>query len=141
MKTFVKIGKWIIIILAAIIVIGLVAAAFSDGETDKEPETLSTNTTEPSVEPSVEPSANSTDGFEVEHDEEYLETRQMIWDFLIEKGYDVETIVGVPNIGKTDADLGENYEGWYAYIEKDGEYKEFSVVLFNGEVSAIQPVS
>ena len=48
--------------------------------------------------------------------------------------------MGVPNIGKTDAELDEGYEGWYAFIEQNGEWTEFSVVLFNGEVTRIQPV-
>lgn len=139
MKTFVKIGKGIIIALIGIIVIGIIGTVLSDGKTEKKSETVSVNAVE-STENPVSVKEDSSGDFTVEHDKQYLETRQMIWDFLIKKGYNVETTVGVPNIGKTDANLGEDYEGWYAYIEKDGEYKEFSVVLFNGEVSSLQPV-
>lgn len=122
MKTFIKIGKWIIIVLVAIIIIGIVGAALSDNESKEED------------------TPKQTEGFTTEHDQEYLNTREHIWSFLLDKGYEVQTISGVPNIGKTDADLGEGYEGWYAFVKQDGEWKEFSVVLFNGEVSAIQPV-
>ncbi len=78
--------------------------------------------------------------FTVEHDEVYLATREKIWEFLIDKGYEVETAMGVPNIGKTDAKLDEDYDGWYAFIMQNGEWIEISVVLFNGEVAGVQPV-
>jgi hypothetical protein len=74
------------------------------------------------------------------HDKEYLITRERIWKFLLDKGYNVETILGIPNIRKMDAKLDEGYQNWYAFIEQNGEWIEFSIVLFNGEVTGIQPV-
>ena len=129
------------ILFVALIVIGVIVG---------DSENIETSIDTPVVErdqPKETPTPTSTDNpepseteFTVEHDQKYLDTQNYIWEFLIDKGYEVQTIVGVPNIGKTDADLGENYEGWYAYIEHNGEWKEFSIVLFNGEVAAIQPV-
>lgn len=120
------------ILFAAIIIIALITG---------DSENAGTPTTTPTIETTAtnEPEQEETE-FTVEHDQKYLDTQNYIWEFLIDKGYEVQTIVGVPNIGKTNADLGENYEGWYAYIKRNGEWKEFSVVLFNGEVSGIQPV-
>lgn len=122
MKAFWKIGKWIIIGLVVIIIVGIVGVALSSNEPKEE------NTPE------------QTEGFTTEHDQEYLNTREHIWSFLLDKGYEVQTTSGVPNIGKTNAALGEGYEGWYAFVKQNGEWKDFSIVLFNGEVSAIQPV-
>jgi len=138
MKTCIKIGKWIIVVLVAIIIIGIVGAALSDNESKEEnsPKQTEAFTTEKEE----EDTPKQTEGFTTEHDQEYLNTREHVWSFLLDKGYEVQTTLGVPNIGKTDADLGEGYEGWYAFVKQDGEWKEFSVVLFNGEVSAIQPV-
>ena len=118
MKKFMKIGKWIIIVLVGIIIIGLVGAAMGDDKPKEENDPKQTE----------------------ESDQKYLDTREYIWNFLLDKDYEVQTTAGVPNIGKKDIDLDEGYEGWYAYIKRDGEWKEFSVVLFDGEVSAIQPV-
>lgn len=56
--------------------------------------------------------------------------RDMIWNFLIEKGYEVKTVMGVPMIDKV--------EGGYQVRTVDG--KDYAVVLFNGEVSAITPI-
>lgn len=126
MKVFLKIGKWVIICLVAILVIGIVGGALTDKSSQ-------------SAETTPAPTPTSTE-FTVEHDEEYLATREKIWNFLLDKDYEVQTIVGVPNIGKTDADLGEGYEGWYAFVKFEEEWTEFSIVLFDGEVTAIKPV-
>ena len=115
------------ILFVAFIVIGVIGD--DSGNVETSVNTPAVGTTQP----------EETE-FTVEHDQKYLDTQNYIWEFLIDKGYEVQTIAGVPNIGKTDADLGEAYEGWYAFVKRDGEWKEFSVVLFNGEVSAIQPV-
>lgn len=78
--------------------------------------------------------------FTVEHDEAYYATQKYIWDFLEDKGYEVQTIVGTPNIGRyEDDDPDDMTEGWYAFVRRDGEWKEFVVMLFAGEVSSILP--
>jgi hypothetical protein len=129
------------ILFVALIVIGVIAG--DSGNVETSVNTPAVETTQPEKTPVPNPtniSEPEETEFIVEHDQKYLDTQNYIWEFLIDKGYEVQTIVGVPNIGKTDADLGEAYEGWYAFVKRDGEWKEFSVVLFNGEVSAIQPV-
>lgn len=147
----------VVILFVVLIVIGIIAGGSGDVETSvntpavetaQAKETpIPTPTSNPEPAPDSTPVPTPTNApepeeteFTVEHDQKYLDTQNYIWEFLIDKGYEVQTVVGVPNIGRTDADLGEGYEGWYAYIKYNGEWKEFSVVLFNGEVSAIQPV-
>ena len=129
------------ILFMALIVIGVIAGDSENVETSVNAPAVKTTQPEetPVPTPASTPEPEETE-FIVEHDQKYLDTQNYIWEFLIDKGYEVQTIVGVPNIGKTDADLGEGYEGWYAFVKQDGELKEFSVVLFYGEVSAIQPV-
>ena len=78
--------------------------------------------------------------FTPEHDQEYLDTRMKIYNFLENKGYDVKTDFGVPRIVKTDADLGANSEGWIATLNYNGKLTDFSVVLYMGEVSGLRPV-
>ena len=136
-----KLGLGILSLFVLIIVIALI---FGDSETETtdpatEKETTETRT-DSNMEESEDENPKSNNEFTVEHDAEYLATREKIWKFLLDKGYEVETVVGVPNIGKTDAELDEGYEGWYAFIEQNGEWTEFSVVLFNGEVTGVQPV-
>lgn len=79
--------------------------------------------------------------FTVEHDEEYHTTQEYIYQFLTKKGYEVQTIIGVPNIGRyEDTVPTDAYVNWYAYIKSNGKWQEYVVVLFNGEVSAIRPI-
>lgn len=95
-------------------------------------------TSTPTAKPTEAPTATP---FTVEHDEEYYATQDYIYKFLTEKGYEVQTIIGVPNIGRyEDAVPTDAYVNWYAYIKRNGKWQEFVVVLFNGEVSAIRPI-
>jgi len=97
-----------------------------------------TSSTVPTAEPTSDPTATP---FTVEHDEEYYATQEYIYKFLTEKGYEVQVIIGVPNIGRyEDTNPDDSYVNWYAYIKRNGKWQEFVVVLFNGEVSAIRPV-
>ena len=137
-----KLGLGILSLFVLIIVIALI---FGDSETETtdpttEKETTETRTDSNTDESEDEKQKSNSEEFTVEHDAEYFATREKIWKFLLDKGYEVETVEGVPNIGKTDAELDEGYEGWYAFIEQNGEWTEFSVVLFNGEVTGVQPV-
>lgn len=111
-----KSTKILLIVIGVIIALGIIGSFLPDTESPAEP-TNQTNQIEP--------------------ESEYDETRNYIWEFLLAKGYKVDTVLGVPNIGKKEIDLGKGYEGWYA-IMKDG--KEYSVILYNGEVTGIQPV-
>ena len=84
--------------------------------------------------------SKTAEGFTVEHNDAYYETQQYIWDFLTEKGYEVQTILGTPNIGRyEDDDLTDSTVGWYAFLKHNGEWKEFVVVLRYGEVSGVIP--
>ena len=84
--------------------------------------------------------AEESETFTVVHDEEYLATRQYIWGFLKEKGYEVQTILGVPNIGRyEDENPDDLYVGWYAFMKHKGEWQEFVVLLFAGEVVSAIP--
>ena len=95
-------------------------------------------TSTPTAKPTEAPTATP---FTVEHDEEYYATQEYIYKFLTEKGYEVQVIIGVPNIGRyEDTNPDDSYVNWYAYIKHNGKWQEFVVVLFNGEVSAIRPV-
>lgn len=122
-----------IFLLFVLLIIIAIATPTNNTPNESNSSTVESQSSEP------EQSESSESEFIVEHDQEYLDTRNYIWEFLIDKGYDVQTIIGVPNIGRTDADLGENYEGWYAFVKYNDEWTEFSVVLYNGEVAAIQP--
>ena len=83
---------------------------------------------------------NDLEEFTVDHDEEYKKTKQYIWDFLEEKGYKGQTIIGTPNIGRyEDLDTTDNSEPWYAYVKFKGEWTEFIVLVENGEVTFIRP--
>jgi hypothetical protein len=94
----------------------------------------STHTAAPTSVPTATP-------FTVEHDDEYYATQDYIHQFLIDKGYEVQTIIGVPNIGRYEDDVPTDaYVNWYAYVKRNGKWQEFVVVLFNGEVSAIRPI-
>jgi hypothetical protein len=78
--------------------------------------------------------------FTVEHDEEYLATRKYIAEFLQNKGYVIETSLGVPNMGLIeDNDPSDHYTGWYAYIMRNGNWVEHTVLLFDGEVVSCIP--
>lgn len=80
------------------------------------------------------------EGFTVEHDEQYEATKKYIWDFLEEKGYKVQTIIGTPNIGRyEDTDPDDGMEPWYAYVQFNGEWTEFVVMLYEGEVAMLRP--
>lgn len=80
------------------------------------------------------------DEFTVDHNDEYYETQQYIWDFLTKKGYEVQTIFGTPNIGRyEDLDPNDSFVSWYAFVNRSGEWKEFVVTLFSNEVSGIMP--
>ena len=100
-----------------------------------------TPTEAPTATPTATPAVTPTNTpFTVEHDEEYYATREYIYKFLTEKGYEVQTILTVPNIGRyEDANTDDSYVNWYAYVMHKGEWAEFVVVLFNGEVSFIRP--
>ena len=90
-------------------------------------------------EPANEP-AEEDEPFTVEHDEEYIAQREYIWKFLLDKGYEVQTVIGVPNIGRyEDDDPADLSVGWYAYLKHKGEWTEFVVMLFNGEVASVLP--
>lgn len=81
-----------------------------------------------------------TDVFTVEHDAEYLTKRQYIYEFLTGKNYEIQTFLGVPNIGRIeDEDPTDHYVGWYAYIKRNGEWQEHVVLLFDGEVVSCIP--
>lgn len=81
-----------------------------------------------------------TDVFTVAHDAEYLATRQYIFEFLLGKNYKVQTLLGVPNIGRIeDDDPTDHYVGWFAYIERNGNWQEHVVLLFDGEVVSCIP--
>lgn len=87
-----------------------------------------------------ETSVEGENTFTVEHDEQYEATKKHIWDFLEEKGYKVQTIIGTPNIGRyEDNDPTDNMEPWYAFVDFKGEWTEFLVMLYDGEVSMIRP--
>ena len=106
---------------------------------------LSNSTESPDSEPTTQPTATAApaataEAFTVEHDEAYDKTQEYIYKFLTEKGFEVQTIVGVPNIGRyEDSDPDDNSVGWYAYIKHNGKWKEFVVMLYNGEVSTVLP--
>lgn len=103
-----------------------------------KPTSTVTPTATPTSAPAPEPEGTA---FTVEHDAEYNATQEYIYKFLTEKGYEVQTIVGVPNIGRyEDTVPTDAYVNWYAYIKRNGKWQEFVVVLFNGEVSAIRPI-
>lgn len=101
-----------------------------------------TSTATPTATPTNTPAPTPEEtAFVVEHDAEYYATQEYIHKFLQEKGYEVQTIVGVPNIGRyEDAVPTDAYVNWYAYINRNGKLQEFVIVLFNGEVSAIRPI-
>lgn len=111
MKKFIKI---VFIIFVVFIGIGIIGSCLTDTESSTEPESSEQTKTKQDI-----------------------ETRNYIWNFLLDKGYKVDTTLGVPNIGKKEINLGEGYEGWYA-IMKDG--KEYSIILYKGEIMGIQPV-
>lgn len=102
-------------------------------------------TAKPTTAPTSTPTAKPTEAptatpFTVEHDEEYYATQDYIYKFLTEKGYEVQTIIGVPNIGRYSDDTPDDLTvPWYAIVKHKGEWTEFVVLLFNGEVSAIRP--
>ena len=96
-----------------------------------------TPTSTPTPTPAITPTNTP---FTVEHDEAYYATQDYIYNFLTEKGYEVQTIIGIPNIGRyEDTDTSDNYVNWYAYVMHKGKWTEFVVLLFNGEVSYIRP--
>lgn len=101
----------------------------------------STPTEAPTATPTATPAVTPTNTpFTVEHDEEYYATQEYIYNFLTEKGYEVQTILTVPNIGRyEDNDPDDLTVGWYAYVMHNGKWTEFTVLLFNGEVSFIRP--
>lgn len=120
-RLFKLIGIAVLLFVALFVVMAIV----SDGE---------------SAEPSGKPSQTQTIPQEKTESADSKDTRNRIWSFLENKGYHVKTDFGVPRISKTDAELDEGYEGWIATIEKDNKTIDYSVVLFNGEVSAIRPI-
>jgi hypothetical protein len=97
-----------------------------------------TPTSTPTATPTAKPTATP---FTVEHDEEYYATQEYIYKFLRDKGYEVRTIIGVPDIGRLEGDDTDDMTvPWYAYVMYKGEWTQFNVLLFNGEVSFIRPV-
>ena len=128
-----KIIKTVLFAFLAIVLI--VALSNSTKSTDTEPSTQPAVTTAQTEAP-----AATTEAFTVEHDDEYYKTQEYIYKFLTEKGYEVQTIIGVPNIGRyEDADPNDNYVGWYAFIKRNGEWEEFVVLLYHGEVTSMMP--
>ena len=83
---------------------------------------------------------STNEEFTIVRDKKYFATRESIWEFLLKKGYKVETNLGEPNIRKIDVNIDEGYECWYAFIKQNGESIEYSVILINGKVTRIQPV-
>lgn len=83
---------------------------------------------------------NSDGVFTVEHNAEYYDTLFYIYDFLTKKGFEVQTVWGVPNIGRLeDNDPTDHYIGWFAYAKHKGQWQEFTVLLFDGEVVSAIP--
>lgn len=116
------------------------ASAFKE-KVNPSPSPSPEPTQEPTIEPSViQDSSSSDEYFTVEHDEEYNKTKMHIWNFLEEKGYKVQTIIGTPNIGRyEDLDTTDNTVPWYAYVQFKGEWTEFIVLVEDGEVVFIRP--
>lgn len=110
----------------------------------------STPTATPTKAPTSTPTATPTNtpaptpeetAFIVEHDEEYYATQDYIHKFLTEKGYEVRTFIGVPDIGRIeDSDPDDKTVPWYAFVMHKGKWTQFNILLFNGEVSFIRPV-
>ena len=97
-----------------------------------------TPSTVPTADPTSDPTATP---FTVEHDEEYYATQDYIHKFLIDKGYEVRTFIGVPDIGRIEDDTPDDLTvPWYAFVKHNGEWTQFTILLFNGEVSFIRPV-
>lgn len=104
-----------------------------------KPTATATATPTPTPTNSPAPTLEAT-AFTVEHDAEYQATQGYIYKFLTEKGYEVQTIIGVPNIGRyEDADPDDLSVPWYAYVKHNGDWTEFVVTLYGGEVSSIRP--
>ena len=140
-----KIATILVVLLGAALVIGKITQPLDSAPTE-EPATLEGSTAAqksaaawelPNTQGSA---AGEGSQLNVEHDKQYLATREKIWKFLLDEGYEVETITGVPNIGKTDAQLKEGFEGWYAYLKHNGQWTHFSIVLYDGVIAAIQPI-
>lgn len=105
------------------------------------PTSTPTSTPAPTPTNTPAPTPEEDDVFTVEHDEEYYATQEYIYKFLTEKGYEVQTIIGVPNIGRIeDNDPDDLTVPWYAYVMHKGKWTQFNVLLFNGEVSFIRPM-
>lgn len=135
-----KSGYVVLIICIAVFLFFFFLAAGSDStDTPKATKSpvpaVATSTATPTTQPT-----NDENAFTVEHNEEYYATQDYIYKFLTGKGYEVQVITGVPNIGRyEDDDLTDSYVGWYAYVKHNGDWQEFVVLLRNGEVSAIRP--
>lgn len=130
-------------LLIAVIVLLFFVFISSGNDSNNAPKSTSAPThtaaatTKATAKPTEAPTASP---FTVEHDEEYYETQNYIYKFLTEKGYEVQTIIGVPNVGRYEDDTPDDLTvPWYAYVKHKGEWAEFIVLLFNGEVSSIRP--
>lgn len=131
----------IVIVFALIMVIALIFGDYKTETTYSASENVTLGLqTSLKLDDSEDERYTSKEEFTIVRDKEYFATRESIWKFLLDKGYKVETNLGEPNIRKLDANIDEGYECWYAFIEQNGESKEFIVVLFNGKVAGIQPV-
>ena len=153
-----KSGYVVLIICVAVFLFFFFLAAGSDStDTPKATKSpvpaVATSTATPTVKPTAKPTEaptntptptpHPTDGentFTVEHDEEYYATQDYIYKFLTDKGYEVDTFLTVPNIGRIEDDDPDDLTvPWYAIVKHNGEWTQFTVLLFNGEVTFIRP--
>lgn len=135
MKNKKKKGNPLFALILVILIVGVIGS-----NSGKDESSTNTNKSATATATSTAKADNANDSFTVEHDEEYYATQDYIHKFLTEKGYEVQTVLGVPNIGRfQDDDPDDLTVGWYAYVKHKGEWTEFVVLLYNGEVSAIRP--
>ena len=127
-------------VLIAFVVCLIIFFIGSGSSSNNAPKATKAPTPTASVTTAAPPSTAEETVFAVEHDEEYYATQDYIYKSLTEKGYEVQVIIGVPNIGRIeDNDPDDLTVPWYAYVKHKGEWVEFIVLLFNGEVSFIRP--
>ena len=130
--------RYLFIFILAVVLFALFDSATSPSSTESASNPVQTVT--PMATEAKQEATPTAKAFTVEHDDEYYTTQEYIYKFLAEKGFEVQTIVGVPNIGRfEDTDPKDNSVGWYAYIKHNGEWTEFVVMLYNGEVSSVLP--
>ena len=141
MNVIKTIGIGIVSVFVLTIVMALIFGNSETGTTHlASDDTSEIKTISKSEESEDEKYKSTNEEFTIVHDKKYFATRERIWNVLLDKGYKVETILGEPNIRIVDAKLDEDYECWYAFLEQNGEFTEFSIELFNGKVTGIQPV-